>query len=417
MEIFYVLLVLLIATRTLGEVAVRLGQPALVGELVAGVLLGAFVVGNGETFPILAELPDSGVFAAITDLGIFFLMLKAGLELRPRELVAVSGTAAGVALGGLVLPLALGVGLGAAVLPPGELFAAQCLFLGVALAITAVPVSVGVLSSLGRLDTRLGRLIISAALVDDILSLLLLALLTAVLQTGSIPDPTAFFLLLAKVAAYFAIAVPAGIFLFPRLGRAISALHGDEFEFSFLVLVGLAYAVLAEALAMHFLIGAFLAGLFFQRPTIDGEAYEDVSRKVSGLTDGFLAPIFYASIGIHLHGGALLETPLFVVFLIAAATIGKLVGAGLPAYFAGMGGRDSLAVGVGMNARGAVELVIADVAFRAGLFSRPEPIPAIVASLYSAVVVTAIVTTLATPIFLGWLHRDEPSPAEGEVAS
>ena len=410
MEILYVLLVLLIATRSFGELAVRLGQPALVGELLAGVLLGIVVVHHSETFPVLAELPEDRVFAAITDLGIFFLMLMAGLELRPRKLAEASGRSILVAVGGLVLPLVLGMGLGWWLLPPSDLHFAQSLFLGVALAITAVPVSVGVLLSLGRLDTAVGRTIVSAAIIDDVLSLLLLALLTAVLQTGHLPDAAALLLLAGKVVLFFALAVPAGLYLFPWLGRRVAGLRGDEFDFSFLVLAGLAYAVLAEALSIHFLIGAFLAGLFFVRRTIDEKTYEDVFAKVSALTHGFLAPVFFASIGIHLQGGAVLGAPLFVATLVLVATAGKLLGTGLPAWLGGMSARDSLAVGIGMNARGAVELIVADVAFRAGLFSLPDPPHPIVESLYSAVVITAIVTTLATPVGLKWLFAgSDPS--------
>lgn len=405
MEVLYVLLVLLATTRALGEVAVRLGQPALVGELLAGVLLGIAVVQQSHLFPILGELPEDRVFASITDLGIFFLMLMAGLELRPKKLAEASGGAVLVAVGGLVVPLALGIGLGWAFLPASELRGAQSLFLGVALAITAVPVSVGVLLSLGQLDTAVGRMIVSAAIVDDVLSLLLLAFLTAVLETGSIPDVGALLLLLSKVALFFAFAVPAGHYLFPWLGRRVAELHGNEFEFSFLILAGLVFSVAAEALSMHFLIGAFLAGLFFQQRTIDEATYDDVFRKVSALTHGFFAPVFFASIGIHFEAQALVDAPLIVFALLAAATAGKLLGAGLPARLHGMGGREAMAVGIGMNARGAVELIVADVAFRAGLFALPDPPHPVVASLYSAVVITAILTTLTTPIALRWMYR------------
>lgn len=405
MEILYVLLVLLAATRALGELAVRVGQPALVGELLAGVLLGILVVQHGETFPVLADLPEDSVFDAITDLGIFFLMLMAGLELRPSKLAEASGRSVMVAVGGLVLPLLLGIGLGWAVLPADDLRFARSLFLGVALAITAVPVSVGVLQSLDRLDTVVGRTIVSAALIDDVMSLLLLALLTAMLQTGGVPDAATLAQLAGKVGLYFAVAVPAGLYLFPWLGRRVRTLQGDEFEFSFLVLAGLAYAVLAELLSLHFLIGAFLAGLFFVRRTIDGKTYEDVVRKVSALTHGFFAPVFFASIGIHFEGGALLDAPLFVVLLVLVATAGKVIGAGVPARLGGMKKRDALAVGVGMNARGAVELIVADVALRAGLFEASGERDPIVGSLYSAVVITAIVTTLTTPIALKALYR------------
>lgn len=405
MEILYVLLVLLVVSRALGELAVRVGQPALVGELLAGVLLGS-VVRSSDSFPILAELPENPVFTSITDLGIFFLMLLAGLELRPQKLAQASGRSILVAVGGLLVPLALGIALGWAFLPASDLRAAQSLFLGVALAITAVPVSVGVLLSLGRLDTAVGRTIVSAAIVDDVLSLLLLALLTAVLRTGSAPDAAALMLLTGKLALFFALAIPAGRYLLPWLGRRVANLHSDELEFSFLILAGLAFAVLAEALSIHFLIGSFLAGLFFLRRTIDEKTYDEVFRKVNALTYGFFAPVFFASIGIHLDPSAILEAPLFLAALVLVATAGKLVGAGVPARLGGMSARESLAVGIGMNARGAVELIVADVAFRAGLFALPDPPHPMVASLYSAVVITAIATTIATPLGLAWLYGD-----------
>jgi Kef-type K+ transport system membrane component KefB len=397
---------LLVATRILGELAVRIGQPALTGELLAGVLIGILVTNQAGTFPVLAGLGDNHVFRAVTDLGIFFLMLMAGLELRPEKLAKTSLKSGAVAIGGLVLPFALGWGLAAVFLPDSELRTAQSLFIGVALAITAVPVSVGVLLALDKLDTPVGRVIVSAAVVDDVLSLRLLAVLTAVLQTGGVPEASELALLGGKIAAFFVVAVLLGIWVFPRLGKPVARLHSPEFEFSFVVMVGLAYAVLAEWLSMHFLIGAFVAGLFFKRSTIDEEAYDDALQKVSAVTYGFLAPVFFASIGMHLSGEALTQAPWFVLWLLMAATAGKLLGAGLPARLAGMSNRDSLAVGIGMNARGAVELVIADVAFRAGLFEVPDPPPPVVASMYSAVVLTAIATTFATPVGLKWIYRN-----------
>jgi Kef-type K+ transport system membrane component KefB len=411
LEILYVLLVLLVATRVLGELAVRIGQPALTGELFAGVLIGILVTHQADTFPVLSGLADNHVFRALTDLGIFFLMLMAGLELRPEDLVKTSTSSVMVALGGLLLPFALGWVLALWFLPDSALRTAQSLFIGVALAITAVPVSVGVLLSLGKLDTPVGRVIVSAAVVDDVLSLLLLAVLTAILQTGGVPEASDLLLLSGKIGSFFIAAIALGLWAFPKLGNQVVRFQSAELEFSFVVIVGLAYAVLAELLSMHFLIGAFVAGLFFRQSTIDEAAYDDVSQKLSAVTQGFLAPVFFASIGMHLSGAALVRAPLFVLSLLVTATVGKLLGAGLPARLSGMSNRDSLAVAVGMNARGAVELVIADVAFRAGLFEVPDPPPPVVASMYSAIVLTAIATTFATPIALKWIYRKDPEPA------
>ena len=139
MDLFYVLLILLVATRAFGEVAERLAQPALVGELTAGVALGAVVASFPGIFPTLSGLGDNEVFVTITDLGMFFLMLFAGLEMQPRKMFERSASSLGVAFGGMVVPLALGVGLGWAFLPDSPLRTAQCLFLGTALAITASP--------------------------------------------------------------------------------------------------------------------------------------------------------------------------------------------------------------------------------------------------------------------------------------
>ncbi len=164
-----------------------------------------------------------------------------------------------------------------------------------------------------------------------------------------------------------------------------------------LLIAAMAYALLAESLGMHFILGAFLAGLFFRRRTISEKSYDDILSKTRGITTGFLAPIFFASIGMHLDLRAMQEIPAFVLALIVIASVGKVVGAGACARMTGMTNRESLAVGAGMNARGAVELIIANIALQAGIFALPEPVPPVVEYMFSAVVIMAIVTTLMTP--------------------
>lgn len=405
MDILYVLLVLLVLTRIGGEIAERLKQPALVGELLAGVALGVVVGNFAGAFPVLADLSEDKVFTAITDLGIFFLMLLAGIKLRPKQLVESSASSMLVALAGFLLPLGLGFGLGWAYLPDSEFRIAQALFLGTALAITAVPVTVKVLMDVGRLESKAGRMIVSAAVVDDVLSLVLLAFLTALIKSGQLPDLPALGLLIGKILLFFAVTYVVGRFLFPRVGRLLKRAKVAELELSVLLIVALGFAVLAEVLSMHFIIGAFVAGLAFGRKTADPETYEDVSNKISGVTSGFLAPVFFASIGLHVSFSAIANTPFFVLLLVLIAIAGKLLGAGVTAYGAGLGKRESFAVGMGMSARGAVELIVADVALRAGLFSVPSPVPAVIANMFSAVVLMAVVTTLLAPIGIRWALR------------
>jgi len=345
----------------------------------------------------LAGLPDNDVFKAITDLGIFFLMLLGGVELHPVKLLKASKDAFVVATGGMLLPLTLGLGFGFLVLPASEIRFAQALFLGTVMAVTAVPVSIKALMDLGKLDTRVGQTIVSAAVIDDTLSLVLLAILTGFIQSGAMPGWIIIAEILGKVVLFFAIAGCLGHYLFPTIGKYLNKSRADEFEFSMLLVAAMAYAMLAEALGMHFILGAFLAGLFFRRRTITPQTYDDILRKTRGMTTGFLAPIFFASIGMHLDLRALLEAPLLVLGMILIATLGKVLGAGLSARGMGLSNRQSLAIGAGMNARGAVELIIADIALRAGIFSAPVPVPPVVSFMFSSVVIMAIVTTLMTP--------------------
>lgn len=228
---------------------------------------------------------------------------------------------------------------------------------------------------LEKLETRIGKIIVSAAIFDDVLSLLLLAVLTAVARTGELPELGGIMRLSGKIALFFTVTFAIGHFLFPRVGKLIKRFQADEFELSVLLIVAMSFAWLAEALQLHFILGAFVAGLFFGRRTVGEEVYADVKNKVSGITSGFLAPIFFASIGLHMELSAVSTIPGFLMLLVFVAFVSKLIGAGVPAYFLGLNTVDAAAVGIGMSARGAVELIIADIALRAGLFDHPSLLP------------------------------------------
>ena len=400
MTVLEILLLLLVAARLGGAAAIRMGQPPLLGELLAGVSLGAaFAAGAPGGEAVLHEVATPEA-RSILDLAVFFLMLAAGLEMRPGELARTGGRAAVVALGGLVVPLGLGLGLGWWMFPASEYKAAQVFFLGTALAVTVVPVAVKILMDLDLLDDEVGRTVVGAAVLDDVLCLLLLAVLTGLIREGSLPGWSGVLELLGGVAVFFGVASVAGLYLVPGLVRGLRRLLEAEATTTALLITGLAFSVLAEVVGLHFLIGSFFAGLFFGEDSIGAEALSDLERKVGGVTTGFLAPVYFASVGLHLEGAALAGAPGFVVLVFLGAFVGKLLGAGLGAWVAGLGGRDSAAVGVAMSARGAVELIVADVALRAGLFSHPSPAPPSIEYLFSAVVLMAMGTTLLTPLLL-----------------
>jgi Kef-type K+ transport system membrane component KefB len=415
MELLYILLVILLVTRACGELAVRLSQPALVGELIGGVLLGIVVHQFDAALPVLSELSSNEVFSSITDLGVFFLMLLAGLEMHPKDLAKASGGALVVAVAGFLVPLAAGCALGWFYLPESDWKMAQVLFIGTALAITAIPLAVKVLLDMGQLETRAGRVIVSAAIFDDIFGLILLAILTALLGTGELPDTAGVLLLVGRIVLFFVITTVLGLWVLPYAAKLLRKFWVEELEFSALLIVALVFCVLAEALGLHFILGSFVAGLFFTGRTLGTKVYDEVSGKINAITTGFLAPVFFASIGLHLDLSALTEIPVFVIVLILLAMLSKFAGAGLAARSVGLKRSDAAGVGVAMSARGAVELIIADIALRAGLFDHPQPIPPIVKHLFSAIVIMAIVTSVFMPVGLRlFLTRPDRSPIDDE---
>lgn len=397
MDLFYVLLVLLVVTRAFGEVAERLAQPALVGELIAGIALGAVVASFPGGFPNLSGLGDNEVFVTITDLGMFFLMLFAGLEMQPHKVFEHSAGSFIVAVGGMLVPLGLGIVLGWAFLPESALRPAQCLFIGTALAITAVPATVRILADLGQLNSSIGQTIVSAAVFDDILSLILLAWLTGIIGAAEPPGLFEFAVLSGKIVLFFAVTAVIGLFVFPWGGRFMHRLKVHELEMSAMLVGAFAFAVLAEMLSLHFIVGAFIAGLYFGQKTIDIGSYERVRRAISAMTFGFLAPIFFASIGFELDFAPIVQAPWFLTLLVLCAFVGKIVGAGSGARIFGFSFSESAAIGVGMSPRGAVELVIAGIALKAGLFASGT---GVVTHVFSAVVLMSVITTVVSPIML-----------------
>ena len=397
METLWIVLVLLIATRLCGIIASKLKQPVLVGEILAGIALGLIVAEYGSEFLSL-ELSNDHHLMALSDLGIFFLMLLGGFEMRPRDLVESSYKGLIIAVIAMLLPLLSGFYLAWHWLPGSELRFAQSLFVGTSLAITAVPVTIKVFMDLHILESSIGKLVVSAAVFDDFLSLILLSVLIAIINTGSFPELGVLLLIFLKVLIFLALVFLLGNYAMQPLARFSATLKLEEIVFSFLLLVAAGFAVLAEILGLHFILGAFAAGLFFGKHTVNENTYDNLHGKLSAMTTGFLAPIFFASIGIELNLSAVSEVPMFLLALVGVAFFGKLFGAAVPARLLGFSSRDAWAIGLGMNARGAVGLIIAGIALDSGLFITSGDGSPIVENLFSSIVIVVILTTIAAPI-------------------
>lgn len=281
-ELLIVILIAVILARFVGELMERAGYMALLGELLAGVVLGVII--TLAPLPYLDSFIGNEVFKAIASLGMFFLMLMlmAGMEMDIKELPKASKVGLLVALGGVVLPLGLGYVLGLVFLPESGYKVIQSLFLGIALSITAIPALSRVLIESKQIHTKLGHTIMNAAIMDEILGLILVTVLTTMIIAGSEPKAGEFGLLIGKVVGFFVLALAIGQFLMPYLGRQLHKLKSKEIEFSIALAIALAFGFVAEYVGMHFIIGALIARMFLREGTFGAKVVSDLESKFSG---------------------------------------------------------------------------------------------------------------------------------------
>ncbi|HWP34777.1 MAG TPA: cation:proton antiporter [Thermodesulfobacteriota bacterium] len=380
------LLVIFAAAKLLGHLAQRVGQPAVLGELLAGVLLGVSVLGlvdpKQETLHLLAEL------------GVLILLFEIGLESDLDDLLEVGWQALLVALVGIAVPFALGY---AAMLLLGE-GGIRAVFVGATLTATSIGITARVLADLGRMDTAAARIILGAAVVDDILGLVILSVVQGLATTGEV-SLAGIATTAALALGFLAVAVVVGRLAAPRLLRAVRAL--DVRGGLLLAALGLAmlFALLAHAAGSATIVGAFAAGLVLA----ETEDRHPIEERVRPLAD-FFVPLFFVTIGAAVDirvldpfDPARRATLAVAALLIVAAVAGKLA-SGLAVK--PVEPRERLAVGVGMVPRGEVGLVFASVGLSAGVVGE---------ELYAAVVAMVIVTTFMTPPLLKAIFA--PAPA------
>ncbi|UCD34649.1 MAG: cation:proton antiporter [Nitrospiraceae bacterium] len=383
------LLLILVAAWFMGGIFSRYGLPFVLGELLAGVILGP---------PLLGLIGPSPSIELLAEFGIFFVMFHTGMEMDPRELLEHFWPSLAVALGGFILPFILGYAVtkafGGTVL--------QALFVGMGISITAIAVQSVILHSLKISTTYLGHIIIGAAIADDILSLIGLSVLLSLAKSGTVHAGD-ISLIVLKVVGFFGMTILLGQFVMPKITKRLHDRDGKAFTFAMTTALAMAY--LAELVGLHLIIGAFLAGQYVRKEVMDEKIYDTMLDRFYGISYGFLVPIFFASLAFHLH---IYWTASFLVFalaLTAAAVLGKLLGCGLGYALFRRNVWESSIIGFGMNGRGAVELVIASVVIKlsnelmaAGTISEPL----LTESQFSALIVMAFVTTLMAPVTLKW---------------
>jgi len=400
-----VLLALLLGTaRLFGELMRAVGQPPVVGEIAAGVLLGPVM---SSLFPGVAEwvLPQTAFQSQLLDvvafLGIMALIIVVGLETDLALIRMRLRPATAVGLGGLVIPFASGVAIG--FLFPDDLAGDATtklvfsLFLAVALALSAIPVLAKVLSDLGLMRSEFGQTSLAAGMIDDLLGWTLLGLVTSLAATGTISVVTVA-VTIGAIAFFFL----ATLVIARPLVRWSLALVQDRFRLrdrllTLVVVLALAWGAFSQALHLEPILGAFVIGILFGQSR---RLPVEVGRQLESITYGVFAPIFLATAGLRLRLEIFTEPRLVIltVALLAVAATGKLTGCYLGARFAGIDNREALAFGVALNARGVLGIVVAAIGLSMGIFG---------VEVYSMVVVTSILTSVAAPMGLKWLLGEE----------
>jgi Kef-type K+ transport system membrane component KefB len=386
---------ILLAARALGWIFQRIGQPRVVGEMTAGIVLGPSLLGRYFPGAFAYVFPSSSlpVLTALSQLGLLLFMFVVGLEVDLQRILKQRAAVVLISNVSIVLPLALGIGLATALYPQfaGEQvpFSSFALFMGTAMSVTAFPVLARILKERNLLGTDLGTTAISCAAIDDISAWLLLALLTAMVhsaQSWRHLAVTLLFLITFVVVMLLPVRQAATSLesLYRRRGAGLELI-------SALILIMLAASWTTERLGIHALFGAFMAGLVM--PKSEAMTAEIVER-IESLSLALLLPLFFALTGLRTRIDLLTDRSLwgYTLAIIATAVLGKLAGAALAAKATGMTWKDSIALGVLMNTRGLVELVVLNAGLEMGVLS-----PA----LFTMMVLMALATTfMTTPMLI-----------------
>src|SRR5258708_15115781 len=378
---------MLVAAKVCGQLASRWGQPRVLGKLVAGLVLGLVLT------PF--DGPDlraaNAQVAQLADLGVIFLMFLAGLETDSAQLRATGKAAFSAASFGVAVPLAGGFGV-------GRLFGldeVQSLFVGVILTATSVSITAQTLMELGSLQTEEGATILGAAVIDDVIGLVVFSIVIVLTGSGVQQMPVA--LLAVALVGFFGFSAVAAPRLISWLLRsAENSLHGSEGLLGIALAMGLAFGVAAQVAGLAAITGAYVAVLLINRD----KQYADLTERVKVVGYGVFVPIFLVRTGMEARLTDIGSTFAFILVATVLAVISKVVGCGFGARVAGLTNNQSIVVGVGMISRGEVALVVATLALAAG---------AITQVVFSSAVVVVLATTLITPPLLRLALRNSPT--------
>lgn len=389
------LVLLVVVGRLLGEAMQRLRQPAVMGQLLAGVLLGPSVFGallpawQHWVFP--ADAAQKKMLDAIAQLGVLLLLLLTGMETDLDLVKRMKRMAVCASLGGMLVPFACGVALGEALparlLPNPDARLATSLFLGIALAISSVKVVAMVIREVDYLRRNIGQVILAAAILDDTLGWIAIAAIAGLAASGGFaigPLSVSLGGTLVFIVLCFTVGQRAVVWLIRWSNDHFTI---DMPVISVILVLAFLLALATDVLGVHTALGAFMAGIMIgQSPILTGH----IDEQLRGMIMGLFAPVFFGVAGLSVDLG-ILATPqllLLVVLFVLIASVGKFVGCFIGGRLGGMSGAEALALATGMNARGSTEIIVATIGLSLGVLNR---------DLFTMIVIMALLTTLIMP--------------------
>ncbi|WP_336365294.1 cation:proton antiporter [Halalkalicoccus salilacus] len=379
------LLLVLTLAWIFGLLVERIGYPALMGEILAGILFGPALLGllhPSETLDIFAEL------------GVFLLMIYVGMEVDIHDLFELGPQALMVAFGGFLIPFGLGYAVGGIIGASVE----QSLFIGIAMAATSLATKSRILVDLDILDTRIAGVLLGGALLSDVGVMVVFAGVMGFIETGEV-TALGLGLVTGKALLFFAVALVIGDRFLPYIWQQLEdwmtrhRFVDKTSAFTVALIVALVFAFFAALVDLHMIIGGFIAGLFLRQAQLEPDIYDHMYNVMYDLAMGFFAPIFFVTVAFELTLNVFTQSLGLLVLILVVAFVSKIVGSWLFTLPTKLSSKEGLVIGLGMNGRGTVEIVIVSIALSAGIIGQ---------ELFSILVFTAIFTTTLVPPTVKW---------------
>lgn len=378
-ELFFILelAIILCAANLGGYISEKLKQPAVLGQIVAGLILGSFAFHNGYSIEYFAQI------------GVIMLMFIAGLETDVKELIASLRSSSLIAFGGVLLPIIMVMGGKLLLIPDGGFKAA--LFLGIVTTATSVSISVQTLREIDRLRTKQGLMILGGAIIDDVVGIILITLMVGLVSPGA--SKSVGFVVLDILILFIAIIVLGFIIL--KVIKFLESRYDVEGKIiSFAIILCLGLAFLSEELGVAAITGAYFAGIIMSMT----KYRHRISHDVDIISSTIFMPIFFVSIGMSINIVEAIDAIALGSIMIIMGSLGKIIGCGVGARLSSFSREHSLQIGIGMVPRAEVALIVANLGLRMGILG---------AEHIAATVLMVLVTTLITPPLLKLSFKKE----------